>query len=194
MENNGKLIGYARVSRLEQDMQLQIDALLKEGCEKKNIYTDKASGAKSDRPGLDKCIKALKKGDTLIVWRLDRLGRTMKHLVALVQELVSEGIKFKSICDGAIDTTTASGELIFNIFSALAQFERKLNQERTMAGLSVARARGRVGGRRPVKPDDPKVKMAKSMHKDHSMSITEICEALKISRGTLYRYLRMPNS
>ena len=116
-----KLIGYARVSSTQQELQLQLDALEKAGCSKDKIFVDKISGAKSQRPGLDKCLSELKKGDTLVVWRLDRLGRSMHHLVALIEDLRQKGISFKSICDGAIDTTTASGELIFNIFSSLAQ-------------------------------------------------------------------------
>jgi len=133
----------------------------------------------------------LKKGDTLVVWRLDRLGRSMTHLLSIVTQLKEEGIAFKSLKDGVIDTSTASGELIFNIFSALAQFERDLIRERTKAGLEAARARGKVGGRKPISPNDPKVKMAKKMHKDHSITINEICETLNISRATFYRYLTM---
>ncbi len=190
----GKLVGYARVSTGEQDVQLQVDALKKAGCDDSNIFVDKASGARSDRPGLDACIAALEPGDTLLVWRLDRLGRSMSHLVSLVEDLLGKTIGFRSLCDGAIDTTTASGELMFNIFSALAQFERRLIQERTRAGLSAARARGRKGGRRPIGPDDPRVRTAKRMHKDHGMSINQICETLKISRPTFYRYLALPDS
>ncbi len=131
---------------------------------------------------------------TLVVWRLDRLGRSMPHLVTLVEELLSKKIGFRSLCDGAIDTTTASEELMFNLFSALAQFERRLIQERTRAGLAVARARGRKGGRHPVSPHDPRVKTAKRMHKNREISINQICETLKISRPTFYRYLAIPDS
>ncbi len=190
----GKLIGYARVSTAEQDVNLQLDALKKAGCDEANIFFDKASGVRSDRPGLDACIAALQPGDTLVVWRLDRLGRSMQHLVTLVEELLGKKIGFRSLCDGAIDTTTASGELMFNIFSSLAQFERRLIQERTRAGLGAARARGRKGGRKPISPDDPRVKTAKRMHKDHGMSIDQICETLKISRPTFCRYLALPDS
>lgn len=116
-EKMSKLIGYARVSTNEQELNLQLDALKKAGCDKGTIFIDKISGSKAERPGLEKCITTLEKGDTLIVWRLDRLGRTMQHLVALIEKLRQDGIAFKSICDGVIDTTTASGELIFNIFS-----------------------------------------------------------------------------
>ncbi len=184
-----KLVGYARVSTQDQELQLQLDALEKEGCKKEDIYIDKISGAKADRPGLDKCLKALDSGDTLLVWRLDRLGRSMPHLVSLIEDLRTKQIGFRSICDGAIDTTTASGELIFNIFSSLAQFERRLIQERTRAGLEAARSRGRRGGRKRIENTDPRVLMAKNMHKDHGMSIDNICKTLKISRASFYRYL-----
>ena len=185
----GRLIGYARVSTSDQDLQLQLDALNGAGCV--DIFRDKASGARASRPGLDKCIEALKPGDTLVVWRLDRLGRSMPHLVSLVEELLGKDIGFRSLQDGAIDTTTASGELMFNIFSSLAQFERRLIQERTHAGLAAARARGRLGGRKPIRGDDPRVVTAKRLHKDRSLSIDQICEMLGISRPTFYRYLAL---
>lgn len=187
----GRFFGYARVSRDDQNLELQISALKSAGCQKELIFTEKVSGAKAIRPGLDQCLEELRSGDTLIVWRLDRLGRSMSHLVKLIEELRQDGIRFKSICDGVIDTTTASGELIFNIFSSLAQFERRLIQERTQAGLSAARARGRLGGRKALLPSDPKVRTAKKMHEDKSMQIDEICKTLKISRPTLYRYLSL---
>ncbi len=190
----GKIVGYARVSTGEQDLGLQLDALKTAGCHKADIFTDKASGAQTDRPGLDACLGALKRGDTLVVWRLDRLGRSMPHLVSLVQELLEKGIGFRSLCDGAIDTTTASGELVFNIFSALAQFERRLIQERTKAGLTAARARGRTGGRKPITADSPRVKTAKRMHQDPDISVKQICATLKISRSTFYRYLALPDT
>jgi DNA invertase Pin-like site-specific DNA recombinase len=186
-----RLIGYARVSTNEQDIFLQLDALKKAGCNEKLIFVDKASGARAERPGLDACLKTLTAGDTLLVWRLDRLGRSMPHLVTLVENLLKKDIAFKSICDGSIDTTTASGELVFNIFSSLAQFERKLIQERTRAGLKAARARGRKGGRKPILNSDPRVQTAKRMHKDHGMSIEKICKTLKISRATFYRYVTL---
>jgi len=188
------LIGYRRVSTNGQELALQLDALKKAGCKKDLIYTDKVSGTKAKRPGLDACINELKKGDTLLVWRLDRLGRSMSHLVELVEELHQKGVGFRSICDGGIDTTTASGELVFHIFSSLAQFERKLLQERTRAGLAAARARGYVGGRRPIQSDNPKVKTAKTMIKDKSMSIADICSSIGISRATLYRYVSLPEN
>lgn len=185
----GKLVGYARVSTSSQDLALQIDALKQAGCANNNIYVDRVSGAKKERPGLQECFKSLHEGDTLLVWRLDRLGRSIVHLVGIVEELRSRKISFKSLCDGAIDTTSASGELIFNIFSSLAQFERKLIQERTHAGLSAARARGRKGGRRPLDPDNPRVKIAKKMAADKSIEVRDICKSLKISRSTFYRWI-----
>jgi DNA invertase Pin-like site-specific DNA recombinase len=190
----GRLMGYARVSTGEQDVQLQLDALQRAGCDEAHLFVDTASGARSDRPGLDACMAVLQPGDTLVVWRLDRLGRSMPHLVALVEELLRKNIGFRSLCDGAVDTTTASGELMFHIFSALAQFERRLIQERTRAGLSAARARGRKGGRKPIAPNDPRVKTAKRMHQNRDISINQICKTLNISRPTFYRYLALPES
>jgi DNA invertase Pin-like site-specific DNA recombinase len=184
-----KLVGYARVSTDDQDVELQLDALRDLGCRDELIFIDKVSGARSNRPGLESCLNALEAGDTLLVWRLDRLGRSMPHLVTLIQELLAKGIAFRSLCDGAIDTTSASGELIFHIFSALAQFERRLIQERTKAGLSAARVRGRQGGRKPITGADPRVKTAQRMHKDHALSVKQICKTLDISRATFYRYL-----
>ena len=188
-----KLVGYARVSTHDQDVQLQLDALKQAGCREHDLFIDKASGARADRPGLEACLQVLEPGDTLLVWRLDRLGRSMPHLVMLIEELLSKRIGFRSLCDGAIDTTTASGELIFNIFSALAQFEHRLIQERTQAGLAAARAQGRKGGRKPITGDDPRVQMAKRMHHDHGMNIARLCRTLKISRATFYRYLALPD-
>jgi DNA invertase Pin-like site-specific DNA recombinase len=185
------MVGYARVSTNGQELQLQIDALLKAGCAKKSIFTDKVSGSKSARPGLDECLAHLKPGDTLVVWRLDRLGRSVRHLIDVVEDLRERGVGFKSVCDGAIDTTTASGKLIFHIFTALAEFDRSLIQERTRAGLEVARARGRTGGRNPIVTDDPRVQTAKKMHADKTMPIADICTTLRISRPTLYRYVAL---
>ena len=133
--------------------------------------------------------ESLNEGDILMVWRLDRLGRSMSHLVSLIELLKEKNIGFRSLCDGAIDTTSASGELVFNIFSSMAQFERRLIQERTQAGLASARARGRVGGRPKINPEDTKIKLAKKMHQDKNYDISEICATLNVSRATLYRYL-----
>jgi DNA invertase Pin-like site-specific DNA recombinase len=137
----GRMVGYARVSTSEQDVSLQWEALRRAGCQEPQIFCDTASGAYAARPGLEACLRALAPGDLLVVWRLDRLGRSMAHLVTLIEGLLQRQVGFRSLSDGAIDTTTASGELVFHIFSALAQFERRLIQERTRAGLAVA-----VGG------------------------------------------------
>lgn len=188
----GRSIGYARVSTDTQNLSMQIDELKRAGCSQ--IFTDKASGVKNERPGLDKCLKSLCTGDVLYVWRLDRLGRSMIHLVGIVTQLKERGIGFKSLHDGAIDTSTASGSLVFNIFGALAQFERELIRERTQAGLSAARARGKKGGRRAILSDNPKVRMAKKMHEDKTISIYEICSTLKISKATFYRYITLSNN
>jgi DNA invertase Pin-like site-specific DNA recombinase len=188
-KSEGRLVGYARVSTNKQELELQLDALLKADVPKKLIFVDKVSGAKSARPGLDQCLGQLLAGDTLVVWRLDRLGRSVRHLIDLVEGLRQRKVGFRSICDGAIDTTTASGELIFHIFTALAQFERKLIQERTNAGLKAARARGRLGGRPALPLDDPRIQTAKKLHADKNMAIGDICKTLRISRPTLYRYL-----
>jgi DNA invertase Pin-like site-specific DNA recombinase len=186
-----RLIGYARVSTGAQDLSLQLEALQQQGCRKGQIFIDKGSGKQTHRPGLDACLAMLQSGDVLLVWRLDRLGRSMPHLVSLITTLRERGVGFRSLCDGVIDTTTASGELVFTIFSALAQFEQRLIQERTRAGLKAARARGHHGGRKPLAPDDPRVTMAKTMHKDTTVSISAICRTLHISRATFYRYLSL---
>lgn len=188
--NSGRTIGYARVSTSEQDLRLQLDALKKHGVPRDMIFTDKASGSKEDRRGLEACLSELREGDVLLVWRLDRLGRSIRHLVSLIDELKQRGVGFRSICDGAIDTTSASGELIFHVFSALAHFEQRLIAERTKAGLVAARARGRNGGRPKLDPHDPRIATAKTLHRDRSLSLGEICSTLRCSRSTLYRWLR----
>jgi DNA invertase Pin-like site-specific DNA recombinase len=182
------LIGYARVSTDDQTLDLQLDALTATGCAPRRIYTDTASGAKSDRPGLAKALEVLREGDTLVVWRLDRLGRTLPHLLQLVEELKTRSIGFRSLTE-SIDTTTPSGELIFHIFGALAQFERNLIRERTVAGLKAARARGRKGGGR-YKLDAKQVAHAKALYADKTNTIDEICKTLRISRATLWRYVK----
>ncbi|MCP3942906.1 MAG: recombinase family protein [Desulfobacteraceae bacterium] len=187
----GQFIGYARISTGDQNIQSQIDELKSTNCV--DVFSDISSGSKNKRPGLDKCLQTLKKGDTLVVWRLDRLGRSMTHLVSIINNLKLKSIGFKSLHDGVIDTTSASGELVFNIFAALAQFERELIRERTCSGLSAARSRGIVGGRKPILPDNPKVRMAKKLHADRSMKINDICKTLNIYRATLYRYVSLPD-
>ena len=190
---NGRLVGYARVSTNDQGLTLQIDSLTGLGIDRDDIFTEKMSGAKADRPQLEACLAKLQQGDTLVVWRLDRLGRSMDHLVGLIEELRNRGVGFRFVSDGLIDTTSPSGELIFYIFSALAQFERRLIQERTRAGLASARARGRLGGRPPVDLDEAKVRAARRLHDDHTLSIDDICKTLNISRSTYYRYVQMKN-
>ncbi len=179
------LIGYARVSTYEQNLDLQLDALQKEGCEK--IFTDKASGTKDDRLGLAEAIEFLREGDTLVVWKLDRLGRSLRHLIEVVNDLHKRGRLFKSLQEN-IDTANPGGKLIFHVFGALAEFERDVIRERTLAGLQAARERGRVGGR-PRALDDKQVAMARSLLEQNGHSIGEVCRALGVSRSTLYRYL-----
>ncbi len=187
----GRTIGYARVSTPDQDLRVQLDALRQAGCPKPLIFFDTASGARTSRPGLEACWQALAPGDTLIVWRLDRLGRSMPHLVTWIEESRQQQVGFRSLGDGVIDTTTASGELVFNIFSALAQFERRLIQERTRAGLAAARARGKQGGRKPIQADEPRVRMAYTMYMEQSLSVAAICRSLHISPATFYRYVAL---
>ena len=189
--DGARLVGYARVSTEGQELALQLDALRNHGVANELIFTDKASGAKRDRPGLDACFRELRSGDILLVWRLDRLGRSVRHLVTLIDQLQDLGVGFRSVCDGAIDTTTPSGELIFHIFSSLAQFERRLIQERTNAGLAAARARGHTGGRPPLTPNDAKVALANKLFADKSVDPDDICATLKTSKTTLYRYVEI---
>lgn len=189
-KSKSRLIGYARVSTNGQELQLQLDALKNAGVAKSDVYTDKASGSKTSRPGLDRCLQALQSGDVLLVYRLDRLGRSLRNLIDLIEHLRERGVGFRSLCE-AIDTTTANGKLIFHIFTALAEFERDLIRERTKAGLTAARARGRKGGRPPIPVDDPRVQTAWTLHADKNMPVAAICHTLKISRPTLYRWLAM---
>ena len=186
-----RLIGYARVSTNEQERALQVDALIAHGVKQEHLFFDKLSGEREDRPGLTACNDYLRSGDTLVVWRLDRLGRSMRHLVNMTEDLKERGIGFRSISDGMIDTTSASGELVWNSFSALAQFERRLIQERKKAGLAAARARGRTGGRPPIDRNHPKVILADKLFCDRSIRLDDICAISKISRSTLYRYVAM---
>lgn len=181
-----------RVSKSDgsQLLDLQKDALLKAGVENKYIYEDLASGRKDNRPGLKACVKALQPGNTLVVWKLDRLGRDMKHLVTLIDELNHKKIGFKVLSgSGAeIDTTTANGRLVFGIFAALAEFERELIRERTHAGLAAARARGRNGGR-PRKMDAHTIKMAMAAMTDRNSVAHEVAKRLNITTTTLYTYV-----
>lgn len=180
------LIGYARVSTHEQSLDLQKDALEKAECEE--IYEDKMSGVVAERPGLDTVKQILRKGDTLVVWRLDRLGRSLKDLMEWMNFLDSKNIGLKSIQE-SIDTTTTTGKLVFHIFGALAEFERNLIRERTLAGLAAARARGRLGGR-PKSLDENKRKVVVDLYNKKELMVKEICEMMSISKPTLYTYVR----
>ncbi|WP_026465000.1 recombinase family protein [Adhaeribacter aquaticus] len=179
-------IGYARVSTLIQNLDLQNDALLQAGCEK--IYTDKISGTVSERPALTKVKEILRRGDTLLIWRLDRLGRSLKDLIDWMYYFEQEGIALKSLQEN-IDTSTATGKLIFHIFASMAEFEKNLIKERTMAGLSAARARGREGGR-PKKMNNEKRNLAVRLYKEKQHSIDAICQMMGISKPTLYSYVK----
>jgi DNA invertase Pin-like site-specific DNA recombinase len=180
------LVGYARVSTHEQHLTLQIDALKKAGCQM--IFDDKVSGAKSERPGLKAALEYVRESDTLLVWRLDRLGRSLKDLIEIIAGMEKRGIGFRSLQE-SIDTTTSGGRLIFHVFGALAEFERNLIRERTRAGLAAARARGRKGGR-PKSLDDKKVELAYRLYDEKKYTVKEICRILRISKPTLYTYLR----
>lgn len=177
-------IGYARVSTEEQNVELQIDALEQAGC--KPIYQDKLSGLKSDRPGLTKALEHLRESDVFIIWKLDRLGRSVKGLVDFVAELDERGVQFRSLTDG-IDTTTPTGRFFFHIMASLAQMERELIAERTKAGLEAARKRGRVGGRKR-KMTNSKLESAKKLL-DDGVPAKEVAENLGVSVPTLYRWL-----
>ncbi|AOX26621.1 recombinase family protein [Pseudomonas aeruginosa] len=179
------LLGYARVSTDDQTTALQADALAKAGCSR--IYTDKASGkSTAARPQLEECLADLREGDTLVVWRLDRLGRSVPDLVRIVGELERKGVGFKSLTE-SIDTSTASGTLIFHMFAAIAEFERNLIQERTQAGLAAARARGRVGGRKP-KLDAKQIRHIKTLLRDPNTSVAELAKDYGVSRTTIYKH------
>jgi DNA invertase Pin-like site-specific DNA recombinase len=183
------LVGYARISTQDQQLQLQRDALEKAGCEK--LFTDVASGATTQREGLEAALEFVRAGDTLVVWKLDRLGRSLKDLIERIGQLQARGIGFKSVREN-IDTTTANGILFFHIFGAIAQFERELIRERTMAGLSSARARGRLGGRPPALDEKTRA-LAISLYNDQNNMVKDICATLGISRSTLYCYVDTAN-
>lgn len=184
--NNTSLrIGYARVSTYEQSLDSQIDALEQAGCER--IYCDKISGTVAERPELARLKDALRAGDTLVVWRLDRLGRSLRDLITWTEQLAANEIALQSLTE-QIDTGHPAGKLTFHLFAALAEFERNLIRERTLVGLQAARARGRNGGR-PPKLDAAGIRQLKAMHKDHSLTIREICKRMGIRKTAFYRYL-----
>jgi DNA invertase Pin-like site-specific DNA recombinase len=178
-------IGYARVSTAEQSLALQLDALRAAGCER--MFEDHASGAKADRPGLAEALAYLRRGDTLVVWKLDRLGRSMGHLIETVRGLAAKGVGFRSLTEG-VDTTTPGGTLVFHLFGALAQFERDLIRERTHAGLSAAAARGRKGGRKPVVTPD---KLARARaHVAAGLTVREAAARVRVGKTVLYQALQ----
>jgi DNA invertase Pin-like site-specific DNA recombinase len=185
-------IGYMRVSKADgsQTVDLQKDALTAAGIKSEHLYEDLASGRRDDRPGLGACLKALREGDILVVWKLDRLGRDLRHLVNTVHDLVERGVGFRVLTGhgSSIDTTTASGKLVFGIFAALAEFERELISERTRAGLASARARGRRGGRK-FKMTAAKVRLAQAGLANRDTNVGKLCEELGITRQTLYRFV-----
>lgn len=178
-------IGYARVSTDDQNLDLQRDALTKSAC--KTIYEEKASGKATDRPELTNCLKALRAGDTLVVWRLDRLGRSLPDLVKIIAELEQQGVAFESITE-KIETGSAAGKLVFHVFAALAEFERNLIRERTKAGLAAARARGRKGGRKPSLNDKQKREI-RALLRDPQAQVSDVAKKYGISRTTLYKHV-----
>ncbi|USQ75351.1 recombinase family protein [Ornithinimicrobium cryptoxanthini] len=184
------LLGYARVSTLEQDEALQVDALQAAGCGR--IFIDKASGALQHRPQLEALLQHLRPGDTVAVWRLDRLGRSLRHLIDTVEKLQSQGVAFRSLTEN-IDTSTPGGRLIFHVFGALAEFERDLIRERTHAGLAAARARGRRGGR-PTVWTPEKLRVAQQMYDDGQHDVSTIARILQVSRASVYRALQSPRA
>lgn len=179
------LVGYSRVSTQDQNPELQLDALNAAGCEK--IFTEKMSGAKRDRPELLAALEYVRAGDTLVVWKMDRLARSLKQLIETIEELETREIGFRSLTE-SIDTTTSSGKLVFHIFGALAEFERSIIRERTMAGLASARARGRFGGR-PKRLSEEDLAVAKAMLSDPKITVEQVAERLGVAASTLYRYL-----
>ena len=179
------IYGYARVSTGDQTTDLQKDALAKAGCDR--IFTDVASGAKAHRPELDHMLDLLRKGDTVVVWKLDRLGRSMQNLVDLMTMFDEKGVQFRSLTE-SIDTSTPGGTLVFNIFGSLAQFERDLIRERTSAGLAAARARGRKGGR-PAKLDEKQVREVRRLYESKSVTAGQLASMMHVGRSTIYRCL-----
>lgn len=182
----GQLLGYARVSTVDQDATLQVDALEKAGCDR--VFVDTMSGVIAHRPQLDRMLEHARGGDTIAVWRLDRLGRSLRHLITQVQELADRGVGLRSLQE-SIDTTSPGGRLIFHVFGALAEFERDLIAERTTAGLAAARARGRHGGR-PAKLAGEQVRTARRLYNDSELTVAEIGQVLGVSRSTVYRSIQ----
>jgi len=185
----GKIVGYARMSVLEHELQPQVAALRAAGVEERLLFKDDTTSKGTEWEGLDACLTALEAGDTLIVWKIDRVGKSVSHLVDLLQSLHGRGIFFRSLCDATIDTTGDGREIVTEVFACLARFSRRLLQERAQVGIRKGRARGRQGGRRPIASSDPRVRTAKAMSLDGNITVNEICSTLRISRATYYRYL-----
>lgn len=179
------LIGYARISTPEQSLDLQIDALKAVGCDR--IFSDCVSGSKSDRPGLIEALNFARSTDVLVVWKLDRLGRSLRHLIDTVQKLTERGIEFRSLQEN-LDTVSPGGKLLFHIFGAIAEFERDLIRERTLAGLAAARARGRKGGAKKML-SQTQIKAGRDLSADRTRTVAEICDVLKCSPSTYYRHI-----
>jgi DNA invertase Pin-like site-specific DNA recombinase len=180
------LIGYARISTQDQTLAPQRDALEKVGCEK--ILTDRVSSTKEERKGLTEALSHLREGDTLVVWRLDRLGRSLRHLIDTITALGERGVGFKSLQEN-IDTTTSGGKLVFHIFGSMAEFEREIIRERTLAGLASARSRGRKGGR-PKALSDKEIQQVRELYKSNTLPVEDICRRFNITRMTLHRYVK----
>jgi len=183
----GDLIGYARVSTAAQDPRMQLDALSAENCLK--TYTDTATGTKADRPQWNACLADLRPGDTLVIWKIDRLGRNLRDLIDIVTTLAERPVGVKSLTNGIVDTTTAHGKLVFGMFALMAEYEAALIKERTQAGLAAARARGRHGGRKP-KMTPALVDKAQRMYDSHRFTIVEIAQSCAVSPMTIYRHIR----
>ena len=185
------LIGYARVSTADQSLDMQIDSLKNAGCHQ--VFTDVASAVKSVRPGLEKALAYLREGDTLVVWKIDRLGRSLAHLVQTVDQLRERGVAFRSLTDAGLDTTTRNGKLLFNLFATLAEFERDLIRERTKAGLATAAAKGRRGGRRPV-ITSAKLDRALRLIRDKNLTVREAAAVIGVGKTALYEALKVTSS
>lgn len=186
----GHKIGYARVSTTDQDPQLQLDALSRETCLK--IFSDTATGTKTDRPQWNLCLSDLRPGDTLVIWKIDRLGRNLRDLIDIVTTLDERGVGVQSITNGIVDTTTAHGKLVFGMFALMAEYEAALIRERTQAGLAAARTRGRTGGRKP-KMTPELINKAQRMYDAKQFTMKEIADTCNVTPMTIYRYIRTSN-
>jgi len=185
----GRMVGYARMSPLEKDLQPQVNALKAAGVEERHLFTDETIEPRAEWSGLHACLGELISGDTLIVWKIDRIGRSVPHLLELMENLHGRGVGFRSLCDLTIDTTGVFGDVVTEVISCLARFSQRVLQERARAGVETGRARGRQGGRKPIASSNPRVRAAKAMSVNGNIPVREICSTLRISRATYYRYL-----